>query len=484
MNKYAITKLSDYKWRVERDAFIGMNVPGIIFSDKKLLEHTKRDGAVNQIANVAALPGIIEASFGMPDIHFGYGFPIGGVAAFDPEAGGIISPGGVGFDISCGVRAVRTSLETGDIKNRIEDMMSFISFSVPRGPGGKGKIDLSKKDMDRLLKSGVRWTVDSGYGDGEDIEYIEEGGCMEDADPDYVSETAKKRGSCQLGTLGSGNHFLEIQAVDKIYDKDASDLFGIYEDQIIVMIHSGSRGLGHQVCSDYVKSMQKVSGKYRIDIPDRQLACAPIDSAEGKRYYRAMACAANYGMANRQCLTHWVSRAMEKYFKLSSAGLGLSTIYDISHNIARLEEHNIDGAPKKICVHRKGATRAYGPGRIEIPHKYRHLGQPIIIPGDMGTYSYILLGTETAMKESFGSVCHGAGRLMSRSKAKKMIDGYKLKEDLKEKKGILVIADSIAGLAEEAPEAYKDINNVIEISCMAGLSKKVARLRPMGVIKG
>jgi len=484
MDKYMITKLSDYKWKVERDTSIGMNVPGIIYSDKKLLEHTIKEGAIDQIANVAALPGIIKASFAMPDIHFGYGFPIGGVAAFDPEADGIISPGGVGFDISCGVRAMRSSLEIDDIKNRIEDMMSFISFSIPRGLGGKGKIDLSKKDMDRLLSGGAGWAADRGYGHKEEIEYMEEGGHMEGADPAYISETARKRGARQLGTLGSGNHFLEIQVVDKIYDRAASDIFGIYENQIIVMIHSGSRGLGHQVCSDYIKVMQKASEKYGIKVPDRQLACAPIYSPEGKRYYGAMACAANYGMANRQCLAHWVSGAMERYFKTSSERLGLSTIYDISHNIARLEEHDIDGIPKKVCVHRKGATRAYGPGRPELPPAYRHIGQPVIIPGDMGTYSYILLGTETAMKESFGSVCHGAGRMMSRSKAKKMISGSELKKNLKTEKGIIVIADSMSGLAEEAPEAYKDINSIVEISCMAGLSKKVVRLRPMGVIKG
>ncbi len=484
MDKYTITRLSDYKWKVEKDAAAGMRVPGIIYSDKKLMEHVIREGVIDQIANVAALPGIIEASFAMPDIHFGYGFPIGGVAAFDPEAGGIISPGGVGFDISCGVRAMRSDIEIDDIKDRIEDMMYSISFSIPRGLGGKGKIDLSKKDMDGLLSRGTGWAVGNGYGYEEEKEYIEEGGSIEGADPACISDTARKRGARQLGTLGSGNHFLEIQAVDKIYDRDASDIFGIYENKIIVMIHSGSRGLGHQICSDYIKVMQKASDKYGIDVPDRQLACAPINSPEGKRYYGAMACAANYGMANRQCLAHWLREAMERYFGTSARKLGLSTIYDISHNIARLEEHDIDGVLKKVCVHRKGATRAYGPGRPELPTAYRHIGQPVIIPGDMGTYSYILLGTETAMKESFGSTCHGAGRMMSRSKARKTINGIELKNNLKAEKGIIVIADSMSGLAEEAPAAYKDINRVVEISCMAGLTKKVARLRPLGVIKG
>lgn len=484
MDKYMISKLSDYKWKVEMDTSIGMNVPGIIYSDKRFLEHARKEGVIGQIANVAALPGIIRASLAMPDIHFGYGFPIGGVAAFDPEADGIISPGGVGFDISCGVRAMRSSLEIDDIKNQIEDMMSFISFSIPRGLGGKGKINLSKKDMDGVLSGGAGWAAANGYGYKEEMEYIEEGGYMEGADLACISDTARKRGARQLGTLGSGNHFLEIQVVDKIYDRTAADVFEIYKNQIIVMIHSGSRGLGHQVCSDYIKVMQKASEKYGIKVYDRQLACAPVKSPEGKRYYGAMACAANYGMANRQCLAHWVSEAMERYFKTSSERLGLSIIYDISHNIARLEEHNIDGIPKKVCVHRKGAVRAYGPGRSEIPHTYRNIGQPVMIPGDMGTYSFILTGTETAMKESFSSVCHGAGRTMSRSKARKMISGSELKKNLKAEKGIIVIADSMSGLAEEAPEAYKDINSIVEISCMAGLSKKVARLRPIGVIKG
>jgi tRNA-splicing ligase RtcB (3'-phosphate/5'-hydroxy nucleic acid ligase) len=484
MTEYGIIQLSEYKWEVKKDENIGMRVPGIIYSDDKLIKHCRKEGVIGQVVNVATLPGILKASFAMPDIHFGYGFPIGGVAAFDPEAGGIISPGGVGFDISCGVRAIRTGLVVDDIKNKMEDMMSFISFSIPRGLGGKGKINLSKKDMEEVLSDGIEWAVSRGYCDEEEKQYIEEGGTVKEADPAYVSEEAKKRGYGQLGTLGSGNHFVEIQAVDRIYDKYAADVLGIGEAGIVIMIHTGSRGPGHQICSDYVRIMQKASSKYGIRLPDKQLACAPVYSDEGKNYYKAMACGANYAMVNRQCLAYQATRALKKYLGESPDSPDISTIYDVSHNIARLEEHDIGGGRRKVCVHRKGATRSFGPGRPELSSVYREIGQPVIIPGDMGTYSFILLGTKTAMAESFGSTCHGAGRMMSRSKAKKTIRGDELKKSLKTEKGIIVIADSMPGLAEEAPQAYKDISSVVNVSCMAGLSKKVARLRPLGVIKG
>jgi len=484
LDEYKIKALSEFKWQVEKNETAGMRVPGIIFSDRDLLEHAKVENTISQVTNVATLPGIIKASYAMPDIHFGYGFPIGGVAAFDPDKGGIISPGGVGFDISCGVRALRSDFELDDIKGSIEDMISFISSSVPRGLGGKGSINLSKKDMGKLLSGGVDWAVKNGYGFDEDKKFIEDGGRIKEAEPGYVSETAFKRGKGQLGSLGSGNHFLEFQVVDEIYEGRAADTFGLFKDQIIIMLHSGSRGLGHQVCSDYIKVMQKASEKYRIKVPDRQLASAPLISPEGRRYYGAMACAANYAMANRQCLSYVVRQAMESYMGSSAEKLGLFTIYDISHNIARWEEHDLGDGIRKVCVHRKGATRAFGPGREEVPDEYRHIGQPVIIPGDMGTYSFILAGTDTAMKESFGSSCHGAGRIMSRSRAKRTINGYQLKHNLKNQKGIIVIADSMLALAEEAPQAYKNINTIVEISSGAGLSKKVARLRPLGVIKG
>jgi len=484
MDKYSIKRLGSYKWEVVKDASFGMRVPGIIFSDDGLLEHAIRENTISQVVNVAALPGIVRASFAMPDIHYGYGFPIGGVAAFDPERGGIISPGGVGFDISCGVRALKSNLVLDDIKEDMENIMSFISLSVPRGLGGKGPVNLSRKDLKKLLCDGVDWALSKGYGFEDDRVFIEDSGRVENAEPAYLSETAFKRGAGQLGTLGSGNHFLEVQTVDKIYDTNAADTFGIHKDQIMIMIHSGSRGLGHQVCSDYVKVMQGVSEIYGIKVPDRQLASAPLDSPEGLRYYGAMACAANYAMANRHLLAHRVREALERYLGSSAEKLGLFTLYDISHNIARWEVHKVEGVNKRICVHRKGATRAYGPNREEVPLDYRHIGQPVIIPGDMGTNSFILAGTENAMEESFGSTCHGAGRMMSRSQAKKIINGSELKRDLEKQKGIVVIADSISGLAEEAPQAYKDINSVVQISCGAGLSRKVARLRPLGVIKG
>jgi tRNA-splicing ligase RtcB len=435
------------------------------------------------VVNVATLPGVIRASFAMPDIHFGYGFPIGGVAAFHKEDG-VISPGGVGFDISCGVRALRTNLSAGDMGDRIEDVMAVLSYSVPRGLGKKGKIKLSSGQMKRVLSEGAGWALKNGYGWEEDLDATEENGNMPDAQADCVSQAALNRGSSQLGTLGSGNHFLEVQEIDKIFDDRTASILDLAPGQIIIMIHSGSRGLGHQVCSDYIKVMQKASEKYNIQIPDRQLACAPLDSPEGRRYYVAMACAVNYALANRQCLAHWVREAMERVFSGSARSLGLSTIYDVSHNIAKIEDHDINGSIKKVCVHRKGATRAYGPGHPALSPQYRTSGQPVIIPGDMGTNSYILVGTDTAMKETFGSTCHGAGRMMSRSRAKKTINGNALKSDLKQEKGIIVIADSMSGLAEEAPQAYKDINRVVSISCQAGLSRKVARLRPLGVIKG
>ncbi len=459
-----------------------MRVPGIIFADKQLLDHAVSENTIVQVMNVASLPGIIKASFAMPDIHYGYGFPIGGVAAFEEE--GIISPGGVGFDISCGVRTLRTDLSVADIRDKLKDIMSILSFNIPKGVGSKGKIKLSRNQLVQLLREGVKWAVKNGYGWEEDRFFIEEKGCMEGANTDFVSNLALDRGMDQVGTLGSGNHFLEIQAVDEIYDAQAAESLGLVKDQITIMIHSGSRGLGHQICSDYLKVMQQASVKYGIKLLDRQLASAPLNSPEGKRYYGAMICAINYAMTNRQCLAHWVRETLERFFGKSQEKLGLGTIYDVSHNIAKIEEHNIDGRISKVCVHRKGATRSYPPGHKDIPDRYKSIGQPVIIPGDMGRYSYILLGTEKAMSESFGSTCHGAGRLMSRSKAKRVIQGSQLKKDLFDKKGIVVIAGSMSGLAEEAPQAYKDVSRVVDVAHHAGISKKAVRLRPLGVLKG
>lgn len=468
---------------IEKNEELGMRVPGIIFSDKELLNHAIGEKTIEQVINVATLPGIIKASFAMPDIHYGYGFPIGGVAAFGEE-NGVISPGGVGFDISCGVRTLRTDLSVSDIKDRLEDLMGLLSFRIPKGVGSKGRIKLSRQKLTRLLVEGVGWAIKNGYGWEEDKFLLEERGCMEGAVTDFISNLALDRGLNQVGTLGSGNHFLEIQAVDEIYDERAAEIMGLKKDQITIMIHSGSRGLGHQVCSDYIRVMQQASSKYGIKLPDRQLACAPLNSPEGKRYYGAMICAVNYAMVNRHCLCHWAREAFERFFGKSQEKLGMSMIYDVSHNIAKIEEHNINGRTVRLCVHRKGATRAYPPGHKDIPERYRSIGQPVIIPGDMGRYSYILLGTEEAMSESFGSTCHGAGRLMSRTKAKKFIRGSELKKSLFDSKGIVVMAESMSGLAEEAPQAYKDVSKVVDIAHNAGISKKAIRLRPLGVLKG
>ncbi len=460
-----------------------MRVPGIIFASKELLDHAVNEKTIDQVINVATLPGIIKASFAMPDIHYGYGFPIGGVAAFGEEDG-VISPGGVGFDISCGVRILRTDLGIEDIKGRLEDIMNVLVLSIPRGVGSKGKIQLSKNQLSQLIVEGVNWAIKNGYGWEEDRFFIEERGKMEGANPDFVSSYAMDRGLNQIGTLGSGNHFLEIQVVDEVYDTRAAESMGLRKGQITIMIHSGSRGFGHQVCSDYIKIMQQASAKYGIKLPDRQLACAPLNSPESERYYGAMLCAANYAMVNRQCLAHWAREALEKYFKKSQEKLGLNMVYDVSHNMAKIEEHNINGKMKRVCVHRKGATRSYPPGHKDIPEQYKNIGQPVLIPGDMGRYSFILVGTEEAMDESFGSTCHGAGRLMSRTRAKKSIQGSELKKQLFKDKGIIIKAGSMSGLAEEAPMAYKDASLVVDIAHNAGLSKKTLRLRPLGVLKG
>ena len=483
MSSFKIEKINDFKWEIIKDENLGMRVPGIIFADEQLLKHAVEEKTIDQVINVATLPGILKASYAMPDIHYGYGFPIGGVAAMDKEEG-VISPGGVGFDISCGVRILRTNLNIDDIKGRLENIMHELSFSIPKGVGRKGKIKLSSSQMRQLFVGGVNWAIKNGYGRQEDKYFVEENGCMEGANPDFVSKRAIDRGSDQVGTLGSGNHFLEIQRVDEIYDGNAARVLGLEKEQITLMIHSGSRGLGHQICGDYLKVMQQASSKYGIRLADRQLACAPISSPEGRRYYGAMICAVNYAMVNRHCLAHLVRITMEKIFKKSARKLGLDLIYDVSHNIAKMELHNVDGISKKVCVHRKGATRAFGPYHKDIPDIYKGIGQPVIIPGDMGRYSYILLGTEKAMQDSFGSTCHGAGRMMSRTKAKKKINGSQLKKELFDKKGIVVMADSMSGLAEEAPQAYKDVSRVVDITHSAGISKKVAKLVPLGVLKG
>lgn len=483
MKEYEIKKISDYKWELPLNKDFKMRVPGIIFSDKELLEHASQEETLAQVINVATMPGIVNASYAMPDIHYGYGFPIGGVAAFDMDDG-VISPGGVGFDIACGVRLLRSDLEYKDIEKKMENLMGNIFTSVPKGIGTKGRIKLTEREINLIFKNGAVWAINNGYGDEEDKYHIEENGCMAGAEPLNVSREAIVRGFEQVGSLGSGNHFIEVQKVDEIYNKAAAKRMGLSVGQITVMIHSGSRGLGHQICSDYIKVMQSASKKYNIILSDRQLACAPINSPESIKYYSAMVCAVNFALANRECLAHWVRLVFEKMFNKSYKKLGMDLVYDVSHNVAKFETHDVNGKEKELCVHRKGATRSFGPGCHGIPDDYKDLGQPVIIPGDMGRYSYVLLGTKKAMHESFGSTCHGAGRLLSRTSAKKKVNGKELQRELFDSKGIIVLADSMSSIAEEAPIAYKDVKNIVDIAEKAGLSEKVAKLVPLGVIKG
>ncbi|MDP2044534.1 MAG: RtcB family protein [Candidatus Omnitrophota bacterium] len=460
-----------------------MRVPGLIYADEKLLKYIREDKALEQVANVAFLPGIVNASLAMPDIHWGYGFPIGGVAATDIEEGGVISPGGVGFDINCGVRLLKTNLEYDDVKDRIKDLVYRLFSDIPSGVGSEGDIKVGAKEEKEILLKGSRWAVAKGFGTEDDLECTEENGAMQGADPEAVSERALKRGKAQSGTLGSGNHFLEIQVIDQLYDREACDTLGLNLGQVTVMIHSGSRGLGYQVCEDYSRSMIGSLAKYNINVPDRQLACAPVDSPEGKNYLAAMKCAANYAWANRQCLMHLTRQVFEKIFGSSWQKLGMFLIYDVAHNIAKIEKHEVDGREMNLCVHRKGATRAFGPGHPALPEKYKQIGQPVIIPGDMARNSYLLVGTQKAMQETFGSACHGAGRLKSRTAAAKSINADMLLKELGSK-GIIVKASGRNTLVEEAPSAYKDVNEVVDVVHNAGISKRVCRMRPLGVIKG
>lgn len=477
-----LVKIDDYRWKIPKSAKPGMRVDGIIYADEKLLKDIFQDKALEQVANVAFLPGIVNASLAMPDIHWGYGFPIGGVAVTDVENGGVVSPGGVGFDINCGVRLMKTNFQYEDIKNKIRDLTYALFNNVPSGIGSHGDIKVSDKEESQIMLKGSKWAVSKGYGVEADLEATEENGAISGADPSCVSDRAYERGKKQSGTLGSGNHFLEIQEVETIYDAETADAFGISKGMVTIMIHSGSRGFGYQVCDDYVKGMISCLQKYGISVPDRQLACAPVDSPEAKRYLGAMRCAANYAWNNRQCLMHLVRMTFEKFFAMSWQKMGMDLIYDVAHNIAKLEKHKINGKEKIVCVHRKGATRAFPPGHPELPVRYQKTGQPVIIPGDMGRNSYLLVGTEKAA-ETFFSTCHGAGRVKSRTAAAKAFNAGKLVSDL-EKKGIFVKAAGRAIIVEEAPLAYKDVNDVVNVVHNAGISKKVCRMRPLGVVKG
>jgi len=478
-----LEKISDYKWRIPKSYNFGMRVDGVIYADEELLKDIRSDRAAEQVANVAHLPGIVKYSLAMPDIHWGYGFCIGGVAATDIEAGGVISPGGVGFDINCGVRLIRTNLHRGDLpKEKLRELVWALFNNIPAGVGSKGDIRFSTSEEEKLLAEGAAYVIKKGYGRQEDLEYTEECGTMKGADPSKVSSRAYERGKKQSGTLGSGNHFIEVQVVDEVYDKEAAEVFGLEEGLITLMIHSGSRGLGYQVCDDYSKGMVRLLSKYNISVPDRQLACVPVKSEDGQAYLGAMRCAANYAWANRQCLMHLSRRVFEKVFQMGEGKLGMNLIYDVAHNIAKIEEHEVDGKKRKLCVHRKGATRALPPNHPEIPAKYKKVGQPVIIPGDMGRASFLLVGTEKA-SETFYSACHGAGRVMSRSAAIRSLRGRSISREL-EDKGIIVKSTGRETLLEEAPEAYKDVENVVKVVHEAGISKRVARMRPLGVIKG
>jgi tRNA-splicing ligase RtcB (3'-phosphate/5'-hydroxy nucleic acid ligase) len=488
-----IQKIDDYRWRIPQSYKSGMRTDGIIYATQSMV--ARLDESAEQVANVAFLPGIVGHSMAMPDIHWGYGFPIGGVAATSYDSG-VVSPGGVGFDINCGVRLLRTDLTEKEVKPKIGDLVDQMYINVPSGVGGEGRIRVDAGELKQVMKKGAKWMVEHGYGWPEDLIVSEEQGAMDFAQPETVSKEAIKRGCPQLATLGSGNHFLEIQVVDEIYDEAAAQAFGIIgPGQITIMIHTGSRGFGHQVCQDNLNVMQRAVQKYGISLPDRQLACAPVTSEEGQAYLGGMACAANFAWANRQAIAHWVRESFERVMGSGAHKMGMHQVYDVAHNIAKIEEHEVDPSlgrnfksrlsdgVMKLCVHRKGATRSFAPGHPDVPAQYRGVGQPVIVPGDMGRYSFLLVGTQTAMKQTWGSTCHGAGRVMSRHEAIKRQSGRSVQEELAGK-GIIVKAKGRDTLSEEASYAYKDVAEVVQTCHGADISRMVAKMRPMGVVKG
>jgi len=478
-----VERVDSWRWRIPRTYKREMRTDGIIYASAQMMEAIRSDNCLEQVANVACLPGIIGNSMAMPDIHYGYGFPIGGVAATEVE-GGVVSPGGVGYDINCGVRLLRTDLTRKEMEPKIKDIVDQIFVDVPSGVGSKGKVRVDERELKRVLVQGAQWAVSQGMGWGEDLDHIESRGKIEGADPEALTPRANQRGRPQLGTLGAGNHFLEVQVVEEIYDVEVARALGIEDaGQITVMVHTGSRGLGYQVCDDSLVEMQRAVQKYGISLPDRQLACAPVTSPEGQQYLASMAAAANYAWANRQCITHWTREAFEHVFQTSARKLGMEIIYDVAHNVAKIEDHEVDGKVKKLCLHRKGATRAFGPGHPLLTPLHQRTGQPVIVPGDMGTASYLMVGTERAMKETWGSTCHGAGRAMSRHAAIRSARGRNIAQELADK-GIYVRAASREALAEEMPEAYKDVDQVVRVCHEAGISKLVAKVKPLGVMKG
>ena len=479
--KDEIKKIKDNVYEIPGSYNKKMRASGRLYIDDESFE-VLEEGAVQQIVNVACLPGVYRYSIAMPDIHFGYGFPIGGVAAFNMR-NGIVSPGGVGFDINCGVRLIKSNLSLEDIQDHLDELVDALFKNVPSGVGSKGKVKLSPEDINNVLDYGAEWAVENGYGWDEDLEVLEENGRIKAADSSKVSDKAKKRGIPQLGSLGSGNHFLEIQVVDEIYNEEVAKVYGLEKGMIVVMVHTGSRGCGHQVCSDYLRLMDKAYKTYKIDIADRQLACAPLDSKEAQNYLKAMYAAANYAWANRQMITHWIRESFEEVLGKSARDMDMQIIYDVAHNIAKEETHDFKGNDVEVLVHRKGATRAFGPGREEVPLKYREVGQPVLIPGTMGTASYVLHGTQTAMEETFGSTAHGAGRILSRSQAKKDYNPEDIVNNM-ESNGIKVKATSKNVIAEEAPGAYKDVDSVVRVSDSTGIAKLVCKVKPLAVTKG
>jgi len=476
-----IERIDECRWRIPREG--AMRTEGLIFASEAMIPLLQEEQALEQVRNVATLPGIVGPSMAMPDIHWGYGFPIGGVAAFD-ETEGVISPGGVGYDINCGVRLLRSALHVAEVRPRIRELADTLFRNVPAGVGSHRRdLRLSVQEELQVLAQGARWAVRQGFGSEEDLRHIEAGGTIPGADPELIGERALERGRSQLGTLGSGNHFLEIDEVERIFDPDAADALGLFSGQLTVTVHTGSRGLGYQVCDDYLRVMQRASAKYGITLPDRQLCCAPLTSPEGKEYLAAMACAANFAFANRQIITSWVRESFEEVLGMSPGALRLSVVYDVCHNIAKFEKHSVGKSERRLCVHRKGATRAYPPGHPETPDAYRKVGQPVLIPGDMGRYSYVLVGTAGAFDETFGSTCHGAGRVLSRHAAKKVARGRNIEAELAAE-GIIIRAAGRATVAEEIPEAYKDVADVVRVVERAGIGKIVARLKPLAVVKG
>jgi tRNA-splicing ligase RtcB (3'-phosphate/5'-hydroxy nucleic acid ligase) len=477
-----LVKINDFVWEIPRSYRPDMRVPVRLFATRRLLEDAMDDASLEQAVNSATLPGLVGHVIVMPDMHQGYGFPIGGVAATRyPE--GVISPGAIGYDINCGVRLLASNIDFDNVENRLDVLATALNEHCPSGVGVKGAVRISESELDKVCREGAHWALKHGYATEADLRRTEEDGRLEGADPSKVSPRAKERGRPQLGTLGAGNHFIEVDVVDQIFDEDAAQAMGLRRGSLSVLIHSGSRGFGHQICSDYVKDFQGAIKKYNIKLPDRELVCAPLDSPEGQAYLAAMRCAANYAFTNRQVLAHHARRAFEEVFAGGATNWNLHQVYDIAHNMGKIESHEVDGKQMKVCVHRKGATRAFGPGAPGIPPEYQQIGQPVLVPGSMGTASWVLAGTQTSMESSFGSTCHGAGRVMSRARAKKEVRGDQLRQEL-EKQGVHIRAGSMAGLAEEAPAAYKDVDAVVETVAGAGIARKVARLRPVVVIKG